>query len=76
MVSLKKYSTVPFYRWGSTVLKSSQYEETNNFLPLSPHEVLVLIWSISEGWKAELALEPHNGFEPGTHWLEIQRPNH
>ena len=76
MVSLKKYSMVPFYGWGSTVLKSSHYEETNQFLPLSPQEVLVLIWSISEGWKAELALEPHNGFEPGTHWLEIQRPNH
>ena len=43
MVSLKKYSMVPFYGWGSTVLKSSHYEETNQFLPLSPQEVLVLI---------------------------------
>ena len=30
------------------------------FLPFSPQEVLVLIWSTSEGWKVELTLE---------HWL-------
>ena len=36
----------------------SDYEETVNFLPLGPHDVSVLIQSVSEGWKAELTLEP------------------
>ena len=29
-------------------------------------EFLVLSWSSSEGWKAELTLEPRSGFEPET----------
>lgn len=41
----------------------SHYEETVNFLPLSPLEVLVLIWS---------TLEPLSGFEPGTTGTRIQ----
>ena len=30
------------------------------FLPLSPQEFLVLIWSTLEGWKADLTMEPPN----------------
>ena len=37
---------------------------------------LVLIWSTSEGWKAELTLEVPSGFEPRTPGLGIQRLNH
>ena len=58
---------VPFYGWGSTVSKlQSHYEETVYFLPLSSQNILVLIWSTLEGWKAEPTLEPTSGFEPGT----------
>ena len=46
----------PFYGW----------EETVYFLPLSPQEVLLLIWSTSEGWKSKFTLEPPSGLEPGT----------
>ena len=56
----------PFYGW----------EETVYCLPLSPQEVLVLIWSTSEGWKSKFTLEPPSGLEPGTPGLGIQRPNH
>ena len=37
-------------------------------------EVLVLIWSTSEGWKAGLTLEPPSGFEPETPGLGIKQP--
>ena len=54
--------------WGSTFSRlQSHYKETVYFLPLSPQEVLILIWS---------TLEPPIGFEPGTTGLGIQRPNH
>ena len=67
----------PFYGWGATVSRlQSHYEERVYFLPLSPQEVLVLIWLNSEGWNAESTLEPPNSFEPGTPGLGIQRPNH
>ena len=48
------------------------YDETVDFLPFSSKEFIVLIWSSSEGWKAELTLEPTSGFEPGTPGLGIQ----
>ena len=32
----------------------------------SPKELLVPIWSTSEGWKTELTLELLSGLEPGT----------
>ena len=44
----------------------SHYEETVYFLPLNSQEVLVLIWSTTEGWKAESTLVLPSGFEPGT----------
>ena len=56
-----KKNLAPFYGWGSIV--SSHYEETVYFLPLSSQKFLVLIWSTSEGWKAESTLEP-----PGATW--------
>ena len=37
------------------------YEETVYFFPLSSHEFVVLIWSISEGCKAESALAESTG---------------
>ena len=66
----------PFYEWGSAVSRLQyHYEETIYFLPLNPQKVLVLIWPTSEGWKAELTLEPLSCFEPGPPELGIQRPN-
>ena len=67
----------PFYGWGSTVSRLQTHcEEANYFLPLGPQDFLVLIYSTSEGWKAELTLEPPSGFEPGTPELGIQHFDH
>ena len=56
----------PFYQWGLTASKlQSHYEEAVYFLPQSSQKFLVLIWSTSEGWKAELTLEPPSGFDHG-----------
>ena len=46
-------------------------EATVYFSPLSPQEVLVLIWLTSEGWKAESTLKPPSGLEPGAPLLGI-----
>ena len=51
----------------------SHFEEAVYFLPFISQKFLVLILSISEGWKAELALEPPSGFYHGTPGLGIQR---
>ena len=53
----------------------SHFEETVYFLPLSYKKLVVLIWSTSQGWKAESTLEPPSGFEHGTTGLGIQRLN-
>ena len=53
----------------------SHFEEAVYFLPLSSQKFLVLILLISEGWKAESALEPPSGFEHGSPGLGIQRLN-
>ena len=54
---------VPFYEWGSTTARlQSNYEDTVHFLPVSSQKFLLLIWSISEGWKTQLILEPYSGF--------------
>ena len=53
----------------------SHFEEAVYFLPLSSQKFLVLILSISEGWKAESTLEPPIGFEHGSPGLGIQRLN-
>ena len=52
------------------------FEEAVYFLPLSSQKFLVLILSTTEGWKAELTLEPPCGFEHGTPGLGILRLNH
>ena len=45
-------------------------------LPVSSQKFLLLIISTSEGWKAELTLQPPSGFEDGTPRFGIQRLNH
>ena len=42
------------------------YVETVHILQFSSQEFLVLNWSTCEGWKAELTLGPHSGFEHRT----------
>ena len=54
----------------------SHFAEAVYFLPFSSQKFLVLILSTSEGWKAELTLEPPSGFEHGTPGLGIQRLKH
>ena len=57
----------PFPGWGSTISKlQCHYEETFYFLPLSPQEYIVLSWTTSEGWKAEMTSEPPSDLETGT----------
>ena len=54
----------PFYGWGSTASRlQGHYEETVYFLPLCCLTFLVLIRSISEGWKAKMTLKPSSGFD-------------
>ena len=61
----------PFYGWGSTVSRlQSHYEENAYFLPFSSQEFLAFNWLTSEGWKAELTLEPACGFESQTEHLQ------
>ena len=54
----------------------SHYEETVYFLPVSPQEYLVLVSSISKGWKVDSTLEPLSDFEIATPGLGIQHLNH
>ena len=66
-----------FKGWGSTASRlHSHFEEAVYFLPFSSQKFLVVILSISEGWKAEPTLEPPSGFEHGTPELRIQRLNY
>ena len=49
---------------GSTGSRLQRHnEETVYFLPLSP-----LIWSTSEGWKAESTLKPPSSFDQFVVW--------
>ena len=67
----------PFHGWSSNVSRlQSHYGETVYFLPLSPQEFVVLIWSTTEEWKAELNLKPPSVFEPRTPGLGIQHFDH
>ena len=56
--NLKKKIMTPFYgQWGSIVSRlQSHYDQMAYLLPLSPQKFLVLLWSTSEGWKAESTL--------------------
>ena len=74
---LKKNFMAPFYGWDSATSRlQSYYEEKVCFLPPSPQIFLVLIWSTSEGWKAELTLDPTSGFELMNPRLGIEVFNH
>ena len=50
----------------STILRLQNHFETVYLLTLGPMEALVVIWTISEGLKAQSTLEPPNCFEPKT----------
>ena len=52
-----------FYGWDSAASRlQCHYEEGVHFLPLSSQKFLVLIWSSSDGWKAESTLELPSAF--------------
>ena len=55
----------PVYGWGSTASGLEPLRGGSLFFT-SSQKFLVLILSTSEGWKAELTLEPPSGFEHGT----------
>ena len=62
----------PFHGWVSTASRlQSRFEEAVYFLSLSSWKFLVLIWSTTEGWKAELTLEPPSGWDP---WIGNPTP--
>ena len=72
MPTIKKYLYGPILSMGFNYFKATtkvsmrlqgHYNETDYFLPLSPLKFLVLIWSTSKGWKAELTLKPPSSFE-------------
>ena len=76
ILNLLKNFMAPFYGWGSTALRlQSHFEKVVYILPLSPQKFLLLIWSVSEGWKAESTLVLPSGFEHGTPGLGIQLLN-
>ena len=63
----------PFYGWDPTASRlQSHCKEIIYFSSLSFQKSLIFIWSTSEGWKAESALEPPSGFELGTPGLGTQ----
>ena len=67
----------PFLWMGINCLKARATSRRQfTFYHLSPQKCLVLTLSTSEGWKAELTLEPLSGLEHGTHGLRIQHLNH
>ena len=71
--TLKKQQTLwPLYGWGSTASRLEPLRR-GSFLSLSFQKFLVLILWTSEGWKAELTLEPPGGFEHGVPVSGIQR---
>ena len=53
----------------------SYYKEKVYFSPFSSQEFQVLNWSISEGWNAELTLQPLIGFKSRNHaWIRNAVP--
>ena len=66
----------PFYELGSTVSRLQCHNEVTVYiLLLFLQELLVLIWSTSEVWKAKLTLDPTNGFDPGFVPMFIEELN-
>ena len=70
------YFNFKFMDWIQLSWLQNHFEETVYFLFLIPQEFLVLIWSISEGWKTEVALEPTCVIEPWTTGFGIQHPGY
>ena len=77
MSSEKKTTLWPLFMDGVQLPQVySYFEEGVYFLPLSSQKFLVLILLTSEGWKAELILEPCSGFEHGTPGFGFQHLDH
>ena len=57
---------VPFYGWGSTASRLELLRGSSLLFTTKFPEILVLILSTSEEWKAELTLEPSSGFKHRT----------
>ena len=66
----------PFYGWVQLPQGLSHFEDAVDFFPLSSKKFQVITLSTSKGRKAELTLEPLNGFEYRTSGLGIQCLNH
>ena len=75
MLALVRYSVIfitfknfmaPFYGWGSTASRLEPLWGGSLLFTISSQKSQVLILSTSEGWTAELTLEPPSGFEDGT----------
>ena len=64
----------PFYGWGWTASRlQNHYEKAVYFLLLSSQKFLVLIWSTSEGWKADSTLI-HQVVWTSDPWIENPAP--
>ena len=61
----KKNFMNPFYGWGSNASRLKPFQG-GSLLFLISQKFMVLILSISEGWKAESTLVPCSSFEHGT----------
>ena len=67
----------PFYGWGSTASRLEPLQGGSLLLFTTKFpEIPGTILSTSEGWTAELTLEPPSGFEPGIPELGINHLNH
>ena len=66
----------PFYGWGSTVLRYRATARRQFIFPTNAPEIPATHLSTSEGWKAELNLEPPIGFELGIPRLGTQGLDH
>ena len=74
--SVKKKTYDPFLWVGFNCLKAAEPLRGDSlFLTANSQEFLVIIWSTSEEWKAELTLESAIEFEQMPR-LGIKRPNH
>ena len=57
-LDLLKKTFEPIFMDAIELSQAYRSTETVDFLPVSPQEILVLIWSPSEGWKVEFTFEP------------------
>ena len=68
----KKKNMASFYGWGSTASRLKPLWQGSLLYNTKFLKILILILSTSEGWKAELILEPPNVFDHETPGLGIQ----